>query len=684
MQIRDFLMPEGILIGYNAHDKKSVLDMLVELHDRCGDLKNAAAYYEQVLAREEEGTTAVGGATAIPHAQGGAVRRTGLCAMTLQEGVDWGAPDGGPVQLVFLIASPGQGSEHLSVLSRLITMLMNKSVACALIRAESPEAFLAILEEEEQARRMEPHKIPMPKPRDYPPDWTGVEPATPKEPAGYAFGSQDLYRILAVVSQPEEGTADNAYVYMATQALQSAAAQLGVEIKVETWESEGVENALTDREIQQAQAIVITADGPVDMARFDGKRVVRGTLGDGIRYAEKMLRRALSDTAPVYHQNVPWRKGGREKQSTEAKSRSLPSLSEYLQKGAASVLPFYAAGGLLKVIGFLIDLFVGAPYTDTFGYTSPAASLFYTLGAMLFTFALPVLSASIAQAMAGKWAVVPGFAGGWLAAIGATFEKVGGGISSGLFGSLLAGLAAGVLTLLLQKLFSSLPTVMSYFLYTLCGVILTGAAVCGINPLAAALYDGVYGLLETAGSINTILLGAMLGACAALDMGGPISRAAFAFAGIQGGTALASAAVAAITVPISVALAASVFRGRFPLPQRQNGPANYILGLGGILEGALPFAAASPLRIIPACLVGSAVAGSITAAFGCSTAASTGGLFVFASMDGWMYALLAVITGVIIGMFLLAALGKVHAPEDTAESVSSGRQKAPVQQESTS
>lgn len=681
MQIRDFLMPEGILIGYNAQDKKGVLDMLVELHDRCGNLKNAASYYEQVLAREEEGTTAVGGATAIPHAQSGAVRRTGLCAVTLREGIDWGAPDGAPVQLVFLIASPGQGSEHLSVLSRLITMLMNKSVARALIRAESPEAFLSILEEEEQARKMEPHKIPMPKTRDYPPDWTDVQTADPRDSVEHAFGTQEYYRLLAVVSQPEEGIADNAYVYMATQALQSAAVQLGVEIKVETWESEGVENALTEQEIQRAQAVVIAADGTVDMTRFDGKRVIRGSLGDGIRCGEKMLRRALSDTVPVYHQNAH-RKGAK-KAHRAAERPALPSLFGYLQKGAAASLPFYAAGGLLKMLGLWIDLFLGVPYTADLGYTSPAASLFYSLGAMLLTFALPVLSCAVARAMAGRWAVVPGFAGGWLAAVGATLEKSGGGISSGLFGVLLAGLGAGVVTLALQKLFSSLPTAFSGFLYTFLGVLCTGAAVCGVHPLAAALYSGTLSLLETAQGSSAILLGALLGACAALDMGGPLSRAAFVFASMQGGEALACVAAAAVTVPLSTALAASVFRGRFPLPQRQNGPANYLLGLSGILEGAAPFAAASPLRILPACLVGSAAAGSITAAFGCSTTVSFGGVFAFGAMDGWMYALLAVITGALIGMLLLAALGKVHVPEEDARDVSSERQ-TPMKQESVS
>ncbi len=684
MQIRDFLKPEGILIGCAASDKKSVLDTLVELHDRCGNLKNAAAYYEQVLIREEEGTTAVGGATAIPHAQGSAVRRTGLCAMTLQEGIQWGAPDGGPVQLIFLIAAPGQGSEHLTVLSRLITMLMNKSIARALIRAESPEAFLAILEEEENTRRMEPHKIPMPSPRTFPPDWTNVQ--TVEFGADQAFGSQDIYRILAVVSQRGgEGDPDNGYVYMASQALHSAAAQIGASIKVETHERDGVENPLTRRDIEQAAAVVIVSDAPVDLARFDGKHLVRGSLGDGIRSGEKMLRRALSDTAPVYHHNTPRQKNGGERIKKEKRSPAAPHLSDFLQEGAASVLPFYAAGGLLRVIGFLIDLFTGVPYTDTFGYTAPAAALFYTVGTMLLSLALPVLSGAVAQAMAGKWAFVPGFAGGCLAAAGTTVYSIEGGISSGLFGALLAGLGAGVLVTLLQRLFAGAGGGIPHFLYTFLGVLFTGAAVCGVNPLAWALYDGANWVLDAAADSSGILLGAVLGVCVALDMGGPLSQAAYAFGYAQSGTAaLAAVTTAAMTVPLAMALAVVVFRSRFPLVQRQSGPVNFLLGIGGIAEGVIPYAAAAPGRILPGCVVGGAVSGALAAAFDCTASAASGGIFAFGAMTGWTYALLSVTVGAIIGMFLVGALGKVHAPEQDSKSAASTKKAAVLQQNSIS
>ncbi|MCI8612067.1 MAG: PTS transporter subunit EIIA [Clostridiales bacterium] len=670
MQIRDFLKPEGILIGCGASDKKSVLDTLVELHDRCGNLKNAAAYYEQVLIREEEGTTAVGGATAIPHAQGSAVRRTGLCAVTLQEGVQWGAPDGGPVQLIFLIAAPGQGSEHLAVLSRLITMLMNKSVARALIRAESPEAFLAILEEEENGRRMEPHKIPMPSPRKYPPDWTNVQ--TVEFGAEQAFGSQDCYQVLAVVSQNAgEPGQDNGYVYMATQALHSAAVQVGVSIKVETHNREGVENTFTPQEIEQAEAVVIVSDAPVDMTRFDGKHVVRGSLGDGIRSGEKILRRALLDTAPVYHHSTPRQKNGGERVKKEKRAPTRPILSHFLQAGAARVLPFYAAGGLLRFIGFLIDFFMGVSYTESFGYTTPPAALFYTVGTMLFSLALPVLSASIAQAMAGKWAFAPGFTGGLLAATGTTVYTMEDGISAGLFGALLAGLCAGVLVRILQKLFSRLPDGVFGFLYTFLGVLLTGAAVCGVNPLATALYDGSYWLLSIAADNSGVLLGALLGVCVALDMGGPLTQAAHAFAYAQGvPAALAALTTATITVPLAIALACVVFRGRFPMAQRQAGPINFFLGIGGIVQGGIPYAAAAPVRIILGCAVGSAVAGALTAAFACAAASAGGGLLTFGAMTGWIYALLSVTAGTIIGMFLLGALGKVHTPEHDVQRVS--------------
>lgn len=687
MQIRDFLQTEGIVIGSSASDKKSVIDTLVELHSRCGNLKNAAAFYEQVLIREEEGTTAVGGATAIPHAQGDAVRRTGLCAMTLQEGIDWGAPDGRPVQLIFLIAAPKQGGEHLAVLSRLITMLMNKTVARALARAETPEAFLSVLEEEENARRMDPYKMPIPQRRNFPPDWSGVTPPDMSEPADTAFGSQEFYRVLAVVSnapgKSDTNTEDNAYAYMATQALHSAAAQLGIPIKVETHGRDGSENLLTRQEMDQAEAIVIAADGPFDMSRFDGKRVVRGSLGDGIRNGEKMLRRAVSGTAPVYH-NASLRQKSKIKTGKKT-SRSLPSLSPYLHKGAARVLPFYAAGGLLKMIGFLIDLFTGAPAAETFGHTSHAASLFYTVGTMLFTFALPVLSATIAEEIAGRGGFTPGFIGGWLAVIGASYHKIGAGVSSGMFGALFAGFAAGVLTLLLQKPFlrqQDTPKSGVYFFSTFCSVVLTGAAVCAVNPLAAALYDGAYQMLEGAASISGILAGALAGACTALDMGGPLSRGAYVFAASGGGAALAAVAAAWITIPLSIALAATVFRGHFPMYQRQSGAVNYILGIGGILEGAVPYAAASPLRVIPACLIGSAAAGAITAAFGCTASASVGGMLAFRAADGWMYMLPAIAAGAIISMFLLAAFHKAHVGEQT-ESADSVNQSAAVLQQET-
>lgn len=687
MQIRDFLQTEGIVIGSAASDKKSVLDTLVELHSRCGNLKNAATFYEQVLTREEEGTTAVGGATAIPHAQGDAVRRTGLCAMTLREGIDWGAPDGRPVQLIFLIAAPKQGGEHLAVLSRLITMLMNKTVARALARAETPEAFLSILEEEENARRMDPYKMPTPRPRNFPPDWSDVTPPDMSEPADTAFKGQEFYRVLAVVSNaPGKGdtnTEDNAYAYMATQALHSAAAQLGIPIKVETHGRDSSENLLTRQEMDQAEAIVIAADGPFDMSRFDGKRVVRGSLGDGIRNGEKMLRRAVSGTAPVYH-NASLRQKTKIKTGKKA-SRSLPSLSPYLHKGAARVLPFYAAGGLLKMIGFLIDLFAGAPAAETFGYTSHAASLFYTVGTMLFTFALPVLSAFIAEEIAGRWGFTPGFIGGWLAVIGGSYLKIGAGVSSGMFGALFAGFAAGVLTLLLQKPFLRQQDTSKggvYFCSTLCSVILTGAAVCAVNPLAAALYDGAYRLLEGAAGVSGILAGALAGACTALDMGGPLSRGAYVFAVASGGATLAAVAAAWITIPLSIALAVTVFRGHFPMYQRQSGAVNYILGIGGILEGAVPYAAANPLRVIPACLIGSAAAGAVTAAFGCTVSSSVGGMLAFRTAGGWMYMLPAIAVGAIISMFLLAAFHKAHVGEP-AENTDSAKQSAAVLQQET-
>lgn len=684
MQIRDFLKPEGILIGCTTSDKKSVLDTLVELHDRCGNLKNAAAYYDQVLIREEEGTTAVGGATAIPHAQGGAVRRTGLCAMTLQEGIEWGAPDGGPVQLIFLIAAPGQGSEHLTVLSRLITMLMNKSIARALIRAESPEAFLAILEEEENTRRMEPHKIPMPSPRTFPPDWTNVQ--SVEFGTDQAFGAQDIYRILAVVSQRGgAGDPDNGYAYMATQALHSAAAQLGATIKVESHDREGVENLLTKSEIEQAAAIVIVSDTPVDLARFDGKHLVRGSLGDGIRCGEKMLRRALSDTAPVYHHNTPRQKSSRERVKKEKHEASIPHVLGFLHEGAARILPFYAAGGFLRIIGFLIDLFTGVSYTASFGYTTPAAALFYSVGTMLLSLALPVLSASIAQALAGRWAFVPGFAGGCLAITGTTVYSAEGGISSGLFGALLAGISAGVLVRLLQKLFAGAGDGISHFFYTFLGVLLTGVAVCGVNPLAQALYDGTAWVLDAASGSSEILLGAVLGACVAVDMGGPLSQAAYAFSYAQSaGTALAAVTTAAMTVPLALALACAVFRSRFPLVERQNGPVNFLLGMGGIVEGGIPYAAAEPGRILPGCVVGSAVSGALAAAFHCTVSAAGGGMFAFGAMTGWTYALLSVTVGAIIGMFLLGALGKVHAPQQDSKSAASPTKTAVLQQNSVS
>ncbi len=684
MQIRDFLRPEGILIGCSASDKKSVLDTLVELHDRCGNLKNAAAYYEQVLIREEEGTTAVGGATAIPHAQGNAVRRTGLCAITLQEGVQWGAPDGRPVQLIFLIAAPGQGNEHLTVLSRLITMLMNKSVARALIRAESPEAFLKILEEEEKTRRMEPYKNPMPSLHTFPPDWKHVQ--NVEFGADQAFGTQDIYRILAVVSQSgEEGDPNNGYAYMATQALHSAAAQLGASIKVETHERDGVENPLAKREIERAEAVVIVSDTPVDLTRFDGKHLVRGSLGDGIRSGEKMLRRALSDTAPVYHHNTPRQKNGGERTKKEKREPAQPSLSSFLQEGAGRVFPFYVAGGLLQAVGFWIDFFTGASHTDTFGYTAPAAALFYTVGTMLLSLALPVLSGSIAQAMAGRWAFLPGFAGGCLAVTGATVYSNMSGISYGLFGALLAGFAAGVFIRLLKRLFAGFSDGISHFLYTFLGMLLTGAAVCGVGPLATALYDGIYWVLDTVSGSSGILLGAILGACIALDMGGPISQAAYAFGYAQGGSsALAAVTTASMTVPLAIALACVVFRSRFSLYGRQNGPVNFLLGIGGIVEGGIPYAAAAPGRILPGCVIGSAVSGALTAAFDCTASAARGGIMAFGVMTGWTYALLSVIVGTIIGMFLLGALGKVHAPEQDSKSAAAPEKAAVLQENSVS
>ena len=648
MKITDLLKKESIITRTQVASREEAIDLLISLHEKAGNLNDREAYKESILAREASGTTAIGDGIAIPHAKSDAVRQAGLAAISLPEGVDYQAPDGKPSNLVFMIAAPKDGDLHLEVLSRLMILLMDMDLRQKLMDADTPEEFLEAIDEKEKERYMkEAESAAAVKQQDQNP--TGQEKKTA--------------RILAVTACPT----GIAHTFMAAEALEKKAKEMGVFLKAETNGSGGAKNVLTPEEIEEADGIIIAADKNVEMVRFDGKPVYKTNVSAGINKPEELINMILEGKAPIYHYEG--------EKTTDATSIGKESVGhqiyKHLMNGVSYMLPFVIGGGIMIALAFLIDTIADAPRDGNFGTYTAAAAFFKTIGGVAFGFMMPVLAGYIARSIADRPGLAVGFVGGSIATMGCTFANVGGDPAavSGFIGALIAGFAGGFIVLGLKRLFrflpSSLESMMPVLILPLLGTILIGVFMCLINPFVGVLNQAISNGLNSMGSTSQILLGCILAGMMAIDMGGPFNKAAYVFgtAAIASGgfNVMAAVMIGGMVPPIAIALATTFFKSKFTVEERKAGMVNDIMGLCFITEGAIPFAASDPFRVIPACVAGSAVAGGISMAMNCTLRAPHGGIFVFPVVGNVGGYLLALAVGSLVGMILLGILKKSHA-----------------------
>lgn len=636
MRIIDLLRPESISLNASPKSKSEAIDMLVDLQVNGGCISDKDEYKKGIIAREEHGSTAVGEGIAIPHAKNKGVKAPSLAAMTVPEGVDYEALDDEPSNLLFMIAAPeGGGDVHLDVLAKLMTILMDEDFRVKLLAAKDKSEFLKIIDD------METEKYPE---------------ETPDAPKA-AETSDGAIKVLAVTACPT----GIAHTYMAAEALEKAGKKLGISIKVETNGSGGAKNILTKKEIEECDGIIVAADKTVEMGRFDGKKVIKTKVSDGIKIPEELINRIESGDAPVYHH------AGAKNESVSSDNESFGrKLYKHLMNGVSNMLPFTVAGGIFIAIAFLIDTIAGAPQDGSFGSHIAAAAFFKKMGDFAFNFMVPILGGYIAMSIADRPGFLVGMVGGYLASTGSTFANVGGGIPSGFLGALLAGFAGGFLMLGLEKLCDRMPKALNgikpVLIYPLAGLGIISVIMCAVNPFMGMINSGLANLLEGMGGSSKIVLGCILGAMMSIDMGGPFNKAAYVFgtAAIASGSydIMAAVMIGGMVPPIAIALSTTFFKNRWTEEERKNGLVNYIMGLSFVTEGAIPYAASDPLRVIPSCAIGAATAGGLSMAFGCTLMAPHGGIFVIAVVGNWALYLLSLAIGSIVGMLLLALLKK--------------------------
>ena len=641
MRIIDLLSTDRIALGAQISDKEQAIDKLVELQMAGGCIADREAYRKAILAREEMSSTAIEQGIAVPHAKSDAVSAPSLAAMTLTQGVDYGAMDGQPSDLFFMIAAPLNGDLHLEILSRLMVLLMDGEFVTALRSAADAQQFMAVID------RFEKEK--------YPQEVGGTEQKPVEEKAGY--------RVLAVTACPT----GIAHTYMAAEALEKAAAQMNLSIKVETNGSAGVKNRLTAQEIEQADGIIVAADKNVETARFAGKKVLFVPVSDGIHKPQQLLEQIESGTVAVYEKE----KKAAVQQQEQGKESFGRQLYKHLMNGVSHMLPFVIGGGILIAIAFLLDDYSINP--ANFGMNTPLAAFFKTVGGVAFDFMLPILAGYIAYSIADRPGLAVGIVGGYIAKVGNSFANISGenAVSGGFLAALLAGFVAGYLVLGIKKLADKLPESMEgikpVLIYPLFGVLLIGVFMFAVNPTMAAINTGITGFLNSMGGSSKILLGCIVAGMMSIDMGGPFNKAAYVFgtASIASGNydVMAAVMIGGMIPPLAVALATTFFKKKFTSEERKSGVVNYIMGLCFITEGVIPFAAADPLRVIPSCVAGSAVAGGLSMLFGCTLRAPHGGIFVFPVVGNVVGYLIALAAGSLVGMLLLGVLKKDKVEE---------------------
>lgn len=641
MKIIDLLKPNSIALNYAPESKEQLYDKLISLHDGAGTISDKKQFKADILKREEEGPTAIGDGVAIPHAKSEAVRRPGLAAVTVPGGIDLDALDGEKSNLIFMIAAPASGADtHLEVLSRLTVMLMNEDFRASLLAAKSPKEFLDMIDKKEKEKYG---------------DEGGQNEAKSSAPARAA--AKKNVKIVAVTACPT----GIAHTFMAAEALEQAAAEMGVEIKVETNGSGGTKNELTSKEIAEADGVIIAADKNVEMARFNGKRMVQTKVSDGIHKPKELIERITSGSAGIYNH-----KGGGAAASSgnEGGDGVGHTIYKHLMNGVSHMLPFVTGGGILIALAFLLDDYSIDP--SNFGTNTPLAAFFKTVGDTAFGFMLPILAGFIAMSIADRPGLAVGFVGGALAVSGMTFAEPSGGVTAGFLGALFAGFVGGYITLGLEKLFAKLPQslegIKPVLLYPLIGILIMGVVMCIFNPIIAWLNTLLSNGLHAMNGASKIVLGMVLGGMMSIDMGGPFNKAAYVFgtAAISEGNydIMAAVMVGGMVPPLAIALATTFFKNRFTANERKSGVVNYIMGLCFISEGAIPFAASDPLRVLPSCIIGSAVSGALSMAFGCTLMAPHGGIFVFPVVGNVGGYIISLIAGSVVGMILLAILKK--------------------------
>ena len=633
MRITDLLDVRSVSLDAAPKSKQEAIDTAVALMVKSGKINDEEAYKKQVYAREEESTTGIGEGIAIPHGKCDAVDRPGLAAMVIREGVDFDSLDGAPVTLLFLIAAPNtEDNVHLDVLSKLSMMLMDEAFTENLRKAETPEQFLAIIDQADEEKKSVDERL------------ADVEEA-----------KEDQVKILAVTSCPT----GIAHTYMAAEGIEKAAKAKNCFVKVETRGSGGAKNVLTDEEIQAADCIIVAADAQVPMDRFDGKKVIERQVSDGINKADELVELAISGNVPVYKSSI----GGEKKQTAKSGGSAGHKIYTQLMNGVSHMLPFVVGGGILIAIAFLLDGMLvdinslSVADRANFGTITPVAALFKNIGGVAFGFMLPVLAGFIAMAIGDRPALAVGFVGGMMAASG----------TSGFLGALVAGFAAGYLILALRKVCDKLPQAIEkiapVLIYPVLGILIMGLGMTFIvEPVMGGINTALNNGLTSMGGSSKLILGLVLGGMMAIDMGGPFNKASYVFgtAAIASGNydVMAAVMIGGKVPPCAIALATLLFKNKFTKEERESGPMNFIMGLAFITEGAIPYAAADPLHVLPSCIIGSGLAGALSMAFGCTLMAPHGGIFVVPVMGNAVMYLLALVIGTVVSAVLLGVLKK--------------------------
>mgnify|MGYP004503767223 FL=1 len=636
MRITELFTAKSIALDVAAKNQAEIIDRLVELQATHGNITDTEAYKKALYAREAEASTYVDNGITVPHAKTSCVTRPSLAALRLTEPVQYNAEDDGKTDLLFAIAAPENGSLHVDMLARMMQMLMNEDFVEKLCAAKTPAEFLDAIDAQEDAQ-------------------FGEE----------SFTNQNIpqsgYRILAVTACPN----GIAHTYMAAEALTKAGDKLGLPTKVETNGSDGAKNVLTKEEIANCDGIIVAADKNVETARFDGKPVIFARVDDGIHKPEELIKKIAHGEAPTYHA-----KGGAQAEENDAGAGDSlgHTLYKHLMNGVSHMLPFVVGGGIMIALAFLLDDYTIDP--SNFGMNTPIAAFFKTVGSAAFGYMLPILAGFIAMSIADRPGLAVGFAGGVLAMNGTNFAGLANGettgISGGFLAALLAGFAAGYIVRFLvritEKLPASLNGIRPMLIYPLGGILIIGAVMCGINPVMGMINTAMTNWLNAMGGTSKVLLGAIVAGMMSIDMGGPFNKAAYVFgtAALASGNyeVMAAVMVGGMVPPIAIALSTTFCPKKWTSDERRNGIVNYVMGLCFVTEGAIPYAAADPLRVLPSCVIGAALSGALSMTFGCALRAPHGGIFVFPVVDHAVMYVVALAAGSIVGAVILSLLKK--------------------------